>query len=105
MLLSATICSPACDAPRCNAPDFHTCRDGELAKFEAFLKSEQAQDIQVNVRGRQQLAYPIKGHWDGIYVLYQYASKRVTSQNVQKYLSTPPIGGEISILRHMTFLT
>ena len=82
-----------------------TCRDGELAKFEAFLKSEQAQDIQVNVRGRQQLAYPIKGHWDGIYVLYQYASKRVTSQNVQKYLSTPPIGGEISILRHMTFLT
>ncbi len=36
-------------------------RDQELAKFEAFLNQEKCQDITALVRGRQQLAYPIKG--------------------------------------------
>jgi hypothetical protein len=37
------------------------CRDVELAKFEAFLKKEEARDISALVRGSQRLAYPIKG--------------------------------------------
>lgn len=37
------------------------CRDVELAKFEAFLNREQCKGIKALVRGRQQLAYPIKG--------------------------------------------
>ena len=37
------------------------CRDVELAKFEAFLKKENAQEISALVRGNQHLAYPIKG--------------------------------------------
>lgn len=36
-------------------------RDIELAKFEAFLNREQCKEIKALVRGRQQLAYPIKG--------------------------------------------
>lgn len=36
-------------------------RDVELAKFEAFLNREQCKQIKALVRGRQQLAYPIKG--------------------------------------------
>lgn len=36
-------------------------RDIELAKFEAFLNREQCKEITALVRGRQQLAYPIKG--------------------------------------------
>ena len=43
--------------------------------------------------------------WEGIYVLYTYAAKRTTSQKVQKHLSTPIVGGEANILRHMTFCT
>ena len=37
------------------------CRDVELAKFEAFLKKDNAQEISALVRGNQHLAYPIKG--------------------------------------------
>jgi ribosomal protein S6 len=36
-------------------------RDVELAKFEAFLKKEDAREISALVRGAQRLAYPIKG--------------------------------------------
>ena len=36
-------------------------RDVELAKFEAFLKAEDAREISALVRGSQHLAYPIKG--------------------------------------------
>ena len=43
--------------------------------------------------------------WDGIYVLYTYAAQRRTSQAVQKLLSTPIVGKEKNILRHMTFIT
>ena len=38
------------------------CRDVELAKFEAFLKKDNAQEISALVRGNQRLAYPIKGY-------------------------------------------
>ena len=43
--------------------------------------------------------------WDGIYVLYTYAAQRRTSQAVQKLLSTPVVGKEKNVLRHMTFIT
>ena len=41
--------------------------------------------------------------WEGIYVLYDYSAPRSASQQVQKYLSTPIVGKELNILRHMTF--
>lgn len=34
----------------------------ELAKFEAFLKKEEALEISALVRGSQHLAYPIDGY-------------------------------------------
>jgi hypothetical protein len=37
-------------------------------------------------------------------VLYTYAAKRKTSQGVQKLLSTPVVGSESNLLRHMTFI-
>ena len=43
--------------------------DLELAKFEAFLKKEGGAGVSALVRGRQRLAYPIKGYWEGVYVL------------------------------------
>lgn len=78
-------------------------RDSELAKFEAFLKSNGAQNIHVTVRGRQRLAYPIKRFADGIYVLYTYASDPNMVSSIQKMLSTPTAGAELNVLRHMTF--
>ena len=41
--------------------------------------------------------------WDGIYVLYTYGSHPRTAQGVQKLLSTPVVGAENTLLRHMTF--
>lgn len=35
-------------------------RDQELAKFEAFLKGKAARRVNVTLRGRQRLAYPIR---------------------------------------------
>lgn len=78
-------------------------RDVELAKFQAFLQKQAAQDVQVTVRGRQRLAYPIKGFSEGIYVLYTFKAAPRVSQAVQKMLSTPEAGSELNILRHMTF--
>jgi ribosomal protein S6 len=78
-------------------------RDQELAKFEAYLQQKNALGIEALVRGNSQaLAYPIKGFWDGIYVLYTYAAAAPTAQGVQKLLSTPNSGGQLNVLRHMT---
>jgi len=78
-------------------------RDSELAKFEAFLQKSGAEDIQVTIRGRQRLAYPIKSFADGIYVLYTYDASPQVVAPVQKLLSTPTVGAELNVLRHMTF--
>lgn len=78
-------------------------RDVELAKFEAFLNNQECKEINALVRGRQPLAYPILGNWEGIYVLYTYAARPSVSQPVQKMLSTPDASNENLVLRHMTF--
>lgn len=80
-------------------------RDKELAKFEAFLNNQECKEIKALVRGRQPLAYPIYGNWEGIYVLYTYAARASVSPKVQKMLSTPESGNEKTLLRHMTFRT
>uniref|UniRef100_A0A061RX83 Plastid chloroplast ribosomal protein s6 n=1 Tax=Tetraselmis sp. GSL018 TaxID=582737 RepID=A0A061RX83_9CHLO len=79
-------------------------RDRELAKFEVFLKNEEAIEISAMVRGRQRMAYPMQGHWEGIYVLYTYAAKRTTAQGVQQLLSNPDIESEGYLLRFMSFV-
>uniref|UniRef100_A0A7S0WV86 Plastid ribosomal protein S6 n=1 Tax=Chlamydomonas leiostraca TaxID=1034604 RepID=A0A7S0WV86_9CHLO len=78
-------------------------RDRELAKFEAFLNKEDCQNINALVRGRSRMAYPIKQHWEGIYVLYTYAARRTTARTIQQLLSNPEAGSEDNVLRHITF--
>lgn len=39
-----------------------SCRDRELAKFELLLKNEEALEINAMIRGRQRMAYPMKGY-------------------------------------------
>ncbi|RMZ52624.1 hypothetical protein APUTEX25_000743, partial [Auxenochlorella protothecoides] len=80
-------------------------KDQELAKFEAFLKGKAARRVNVTLRGRQRLAYPIRKFTEGIYALYTYTASPPTSQAVQRLLSTPVAGGEFNILRHMTVRT
>ncbi|KAF8057254.1 rpsF [Scenedesmus sp. PABB004] len=77
-------------------------RDEQLAKFEAYLNKEDCQHINALVRNRSRMAYPMKGNWDGMYVLYTYAAKRQTARNVQLLLSNPEAGSEDKILRHIT---
>lgn len=78
-------------------------RDRELAKFEAFLNKEECVNINALVRGSSRLAYTMRSHWEGIYVVYTYAARRQTAQAVQKLLSTPEVGSEDNVLRHITF--
>jgi small subunit ribosomal protein S6 len=40
--------------------------------------------------------------WEGIYVLYTYAARRQTARTVQLNLSTPEVGSENVLLRHIT---
>jgi ribosomal protein S6 len=98
------------DAPAKYAPTrTHSCGQPtrplarQLAKFEAFLQKSGAEEIQVTIRGRQRLAYPIKTFADGIYVLYTYDADPQVVAPVQKLLSTPTAGAELNVLRHMTF--
>eukprot|EP00879_Flechtneria_rotunda_P001946 GHRR01002120.1.p1 GENE.GHRR01002120.1~~GHRR01002120.1.p1 ORF type:complete len:182 (+),score=53.01 GHRR01002120.1:73-618(+) len=77
-------------------------RDEQLAKFEAYLNKEGCMHINALVRSRSRMAYPMKGNWDGMYVLYTYAAKRQTARNVQLLLSNPEAGSEDKILRHIT---
>eukprot|EP00892_Ulva_mutabilis_P006907 jgi/Ulvmu1/4589/UM002_0318.1 len=77
-------------------------RDQELARFESFLLSENCQDVKAMVRGRHRMAYPVKGNWEGIYVLFTFLAQPSTAPKVQILLSNPPAGAEDNILRHMT---
>ncbi|GLC37772.1 hypothetical protein PLESTB_001475200 [Pleodorina starrii] len=77
-------------------------RDRELAKFEAYLNKQECYEISALVRGRSKLAYPIKGEWDGIFVLYSYVATRQTGRAVQLLLSNPEAGAEDTVLRHIT---
>jgi small subunit ribosomal protein S6 len=65
---------------------------------------EEASDVHAMMRGRHRMAYPVKGNWEGIYVLFSYIAKKSTTPKVQRLLSTPSSGSEDNILRHMTFL-
>jgi small subunit ribosomal protein S6 len=66
------------------------------------LSQEECQDVEAIVRGRHRMAYPVKGHWEGIYVLFTFIARCATVPKVQKLLSTPVAGAEDNILRHMT---
>lgn len=77
-------------------------RDRELAKFEAFLNKQDCMHINALVRPKARMAYPVKGNWEGVYVLYTYAAKRQTARTVQLILSKPEAGSEDNLLRHMT---
>jgi small subunit ribosomal protein S6 len=58
--------------------------------------------VEAMVRGRHRMAYPIKGNWEGIYVLFSFLAGPATAPQVQILLSNPPAGSEDNILRHMT---
>jgi small subunit ribosomal protein S6 len=68
----------------------------------AGLVQEECQDMKAMVRGRHRMAYPVKGNWEGIYVLFSFRAKPSTASQAQIQLSNPPAGSEDNILRHMT---
>lgn len=63
---------------------------------------ENCQDVKAMVRGRHRMAYPVKGNWEGIYVLFSFLAQPSTAPKVQILLSNPTAGAEDNILRHMT---
>jgi small subunit ribosomal protein S6 len=53
----------------------------QIRKYQEFLQNNGAEDVQVQIRGKKRLAYPIKKFQDGIYVLmnYQADGSQITS--------------------------
>lgn len=73
-----------------------------LDSFMLPCVQQEATDVVGMMRGRHHMAYPIKGHWEGIYVLFSYISKPAIIPGVQKLLSQGRSGQEDDILRHIT---
>eukprot|EP00232_Nephroselmis_pyriformis_P001892 CAMPEP_0182912324 /NCGR_PEP_ID=MMETSP0034_2-20130328/37454_1 /TAXON_ID=156128 /ORGANISM="Nephroselmis pyriformis, Strain CCMP717" /LENGTH=184 /DNA_ID=CAMNT_0025048989 /DNA_START=16 /DNA_END=570 /DNA_ORIENTATION=- len=73
-----------------------------IAKLEAFLASEGASEVEVVVRGRQRMSYPIDGFWEGVYVMVSYVSKPKVSHALQTMLDAPVIGDSKAHMRYMT---
>ena len=63
--------------------------EAEVGEFRDFLEAQGAQDVEVAVKGRQRMASPIKGEWNGIFALFMYAAPFQCSRAVQDRLSAP----------------
>merc|ERR1711939_772266 len=78
-------------------------RNRQLAKIEALLANEGAEDIDRIIKGRQRMSYIIGGHSDGVYVLFRYTAPGTTAQAVQKILANPDAETQGNILRWVNF--
>merc|ERR1712224_534365 len=74
-------------------------KDRQLAKFEAFLIKSGAGNIECLIKGKQKMSYPIQGHWDGIFVLFQFFAKGKIPTSVHKMLSNPDVESQGNIVR------
>merc|ERR1711881_286636 len=81
-------------------PDvFNEEKDRQLAKFEAFLMKNGAENIECLIKGKQKMSYPIQGHWDGIYVLFQFSGDGKIAKSVHKMLSNPDVESQGNVVR------
>ena len=74
--------------------------EGDLQALQEFLEANGATDVMLNLKGRQRMASPIKGEWNGIYVLVMFCAPRKVSKLLQDRLSAPDDTNRI-----MRFLT
>merc|ERR1719321_377961 len=74
-------------------------KDRQLAKFEAFLMKSGAENIECLIKGKQKMSYPIKGHWDGIFVLFQFSGQAKIATSVHNMLSNPDVESQGNIVR------
>merc|ERR1712023_561474 len=80
-------------------PDvFNEEKDRQLAKFEAFLMKNGAENIECIIKGKQKMSYPIQGHWDGIYVLFQFSGDGKIAKSVHKMLSNPDVESQGNVV-------
>merc|ERR1712078_685624 len=74
-------------------------KDRQLAKFEAFLMKSGAENIECVIKGKQKMSYPIQGHWDGIFVLFQFTAPGKIAASVHNMLSNPDVESQGNIVR------
>merc|ERR550514_1729842 len=75
----------------------------QLAKFEALLANEGAQEIDTTIKGRQKISYSMRGHRDGIFVLFRYKASAAAANAVQTNLANPDAETQGNILRWVNF--
>eukprot|EP00211_Chloroparvula_japonica_P011581 CAMPEP_0119122542 /NCGR_PEP_ID=MMETSP1310-20130426/2774_1 /TAXON_ID=464262 /ORGANISM="Genus nov. species nov., Strain RCC2339" /LENGTH=87 /DNA_ID=CAMNT_0007112217 /DNA_START=16 /DNA_END=279 /DNA_ORIENTATION=+ len=61
----------------------------EADEFKAFIEEHGAEDVVVSIKGRQRMASPIQGEWNGVYVLLMYVAPTKVGKLVQDRLSAP----------------
>jgi small subunit ribosomal protein S6 len=78
-------------------------RAAEVTKVSAFLTKAGATSLEAAAREPVPTAYPIKGHSHSAYVQLNYAAPATAVTAMQKLFSTPVVGAEPVLMRHMTF--
>lgn len=78
-------------------------RESELQMFEAMLKEGGAEDVSMQDRGEQPLAYPIQDYIAACYVVYTFTSPPAAAKAAQLKLVEPIVGSVKAVLRQMTF--
>merc|ERR1712146_128449 len=78
-------------------------RDRQLNKFEVFLTNEGAENVDCEIKGRQKMSYPIKGHRNGVYVLFRFAATGTIAKSIQKTLANPDAETQGNIMRWVNF--
>jgi len=74
----------------------------EVQKIESCLTENGAEEVEVQIRGRQPLAYDMAGHEEALYVQMNYLSPGKAPHNLETMLATPTLGDRKLVMRFMT---
>eukprot|EP00240_Pyramimonas_obovata_P006877 CAMPEP_0118932784 /NCGR_PEP_ID=MMETSP1169-20130426/10619_1 /TAXON_ID=36882 /ORGANISM="Pyramimonas obovata, Strain CCMP722" /LENGTH=182 /DNA_ID=CAMNT_0006875485 /DNA_START=86 /DNA_END=634 /DNA_ORIENTATION=+ len=74
----------------------------EIAKLEGMIQASGAAHIDTLNRGRQPLAYNIKGFPEAVYVQMNYIAPSVAAPSLEREIAKPTLGDRKLIMRFMT---
>merc|ERR1712217_125194 len=78
-------------------------KDRQLAKLEAFLAKKGAEKIDCVIKGKQRIAYPMRKHRQGIYVLLLFAASGSVAKALHDTLSNPDVETQRNIIKWVNF--
>jgi ribosomal protein S6 len=76
----------------------------EIAKWESLLLEHGAAHVETLNRGRQPVAYSIKGFPEVVYVQFNYVAPGLAAKALETELAAPVLGDRKLVMRFMTKL-